>query len=188
LERLNKIIIIFLCLLIFATIGCSTSRRYKNKLVPSTNTKTSKNPYGYYIELTTKTSVISGEYIAFATDSIYIMTLTSLEVTSIEEIAYFNIVVTQTKTRNYAIGTALAVTPSLIGAMVNPEYATSFLTLSLVTALAGGLATLIEAGRKGQILSYPDDLKTINKSAKYARFPKGFPVGFDPAYLSLPTL
>lgn len=173
-------------MLIFTAIGCSSSRSYKNKLVPSTSNKTSKNPYGYYIELSTKSSVISGEYIAFTTDSVYIMTLTKLEVTGIEEIVYFNLVLTQTKTRNYAIATGISVIPSLIGAMVNPDYVTEFLTVSLITGLAGCLATLIESGRKGQILSYPDDIKTVEKSAKYARFPKGFPVGFDPADLNPP--
>jgi len=187
LGRLNRTTIILLCLVFITAIGCSSSRRYKNKLVPSTNNKTIKNPYGSYIELATKNSVISGEYIAFENDSLYIMTLTRLEIIGMEEIAYFNIVLTQTKTRNYAIATGVSMVPSLIGAIVNPDYATEFLIISLVTGGLGGLATLIESSRKGQILTYPDNFKTIAKSAMYARFPEGFPDGYDPTKLYTPN-
>lgn len=178
----SKILIFVASFLLFA---CSSTQMYKNKLVPAGNHAATTKPYGSYVEVTSREGIYAGEYIAFQNDTLYVLSLNEMHALNVNNIEYVNLVLTRTKTKNYVIGTGIAVIPSLIGAAAHPDYAGEFLTIGGITALSGSLAALIESSRKAQEEHINGNTKDIKKSTRYARFPKGIPPGVDPYDLKL---
>jgi hypothetical protein len=175
--------LIRLLIIIAGLMSCSPETMYRNKLVPPNKSASLSNQYGAYIEATTNSSIIMGEYLTYSNDTLFILTLSTVERIPIASLAYINLVLTRTKAKNYLRVTGAAMLPSIIGAAANPEYAGEFLTIALVIGASGGLAALIESQRKALEVHYSSDQDQINKSVKYARFPKGFPDGLDPDVL-----
>ena len=159
-------------------MGCTKSLH--DKLVPASRAKTIQNPYGAYIELSSSQLMYYGELLAISKDSLYVLTQLEFKSLSLDDVKKFKLILTRNRKREYGLATGLATVPSLVGAIVNPDYSGEFLTFTLITGISGGLATFIESERKSHELNFPADSSDISSFAKYARFPIDIPPNFNP--------
>ncbi|WP_066628689.1 hypothetical protein [Labilibacter marinus] len=169
-----KILLLLLSYLI-TLVGCSSRRG----LIPNDKYQARTHPYGSFIELKLKNDSYYGELIAFDNVQVWILTDSGVRNNPLQDLEQFNIVLTKKKTKAYSKLLGYSLIPSLAGALIHPEYAESFLAVGCITVIAGGLAVVIESGRKNQILTYPTDGNDMMFYSKYARFPLGIPPNVD---------
>ncbi|MBD8490031.1 hypothetical protein IFO69_14840 [Echinicola sp. CAU 1574] len=138
------------------------------------------NPYGSYAELMTVSErVVIGEALAVSEDTLLILGAVNVEKVSLKHIKQVKFIITRNAADKYLKATAILTIPALIGIVAHSDYSGEFAALGLVTLGTGGLATLIESGRKGEIKTYPGEIIDLSTISEYCRFPQGLPSGID---------
>jgi hypothetical protein len=126
---------------------------------------------------------LSGELIALHYDSIYVLTITGLQVLNRKNI---NSAVLYLFAPQGAVGpltSLLLFLPNIIGALSNTEFATGFLEIGIPLLATGMTEGIIETGGNSKLIYPGKDL--LEDFIKYARFPQGLPPGLKRAWLHM---
>ncbi len=165
--------------LILIASGC-TNDLYMKKLVPNSTQTGAGNPYGAYVKLESTTSMFSGELIAYAEDTLYLLAQDDLKRIPTDQIQNMQLILARHRAGPYMTYTLISMVPNLFGALAHSgEYGGNFLALAAVVALPGVISASIESDRDPYTIKFPDDDPSIESFAKFARFPAGLPPGLD---------
>ncbi|HET6555838.1 MAG TPA: hypothetical protein VFG54_00895 [Prolixibacteraceae bacterium] len=81
--------------------------------------------------------------------------------------------------------TALYLIPNVLGSLIYiNEFGGGFLLLGVPVAVTGFIVSIVEGGRKRNVLLYPEK-NTLENLSQFARFPAGRPVNIDLHQLKL---
>ncbi len=127
--------------------------------------------FGSWIEIALGDVIVKGELISFDSDSVCVMELNGIKSVNQRKIKNYEIHPVQNRARKTMGFTMVALTPSLLGAMMHGE--PGFLVISAATLLTGGLAAGIEKSRQSTIIKGYGRLK--KEYIMYCRFPGGIP-------------
>lgn len=172
----------------FLVLVCIFLASCSHRLIPNNRQNAMKSPYGAYMELTAYDGQYTGEFIGYTNDSVFLLTDSHMILRHQDEILSFDLVLVENKSRRYLVSTGIMMTPYLVGAAAHSDYSAEFLTAAGVAGLIGGVATLIEAGRKPDIIQYPEDHDEISAFLKFARFPAAMPAPGELKVLTTPDV
>lgn len=172
---------ITICLLILASgLLISCHEKMYRKVIPATRKQIKLNPYGAYTELlSVSEKVIIGEALALSEDTLLLLGGSSVMKISVNDIQQIKLTLTRNAADNYLIATAILTIPALLGTFGHSDYLGGFAIVGLITFGSGGLAALIESGRKGEIKTFPGEITDTSELAEYCRFPRGIPSDVD---------
>ncbi len=140
-----------------------------------------ENPYGCWseFELRNSASKVSGELICMEHDTVYVLVLDH-HVQAIEaaQIAGYKIYTHKSQSGRYGKFSLLYLIPSVVGALVQSDYAGGFLSLGVPVAVVGLTHIIIEGSNKKNVITENNTIR-LYEIAKYARYPGGKPMGVD---------
>jgi len=181
--KTNMILLLFFCLTVMP--GCQKPMipaSYMQKPVDAT-----MSIKGSWIVLNTHNDTlplaeksISGELMAIQSDTVYLLTDSTLMAVNRNMISSAVLYLFNPQSATAPVIAGLFSMPSVFGAIIKDDGA--FLLLGVPLLITGAVMSATESGRN--VMKYPDKFQ-LNDLTKFARFPQGLPSGLDPEKLHL---
>lgn len=168
-----------LVLVVILSISCQTYTIPSAYDTPYSEIR--ENPYGCWslFELKNSGLTVSGELICIDQDTVYVLVLDHhVQAIDANQIAGYKIYTHRNQSGRYAKFSFLYLIPSVLGAIVQSDYAGEFLSLGIPVAVVGLTHIMIEGSTKKNVITENNTIR-LPAIAKYARYPGGKPKGVD---------